>query len=98
MENSVTDVLPSRQGCLAYRRGMADVTLHPVDSSMMSHIGYDPASKTLTILFQSGKRYEYDGVEQQVFDDFLTADSKGSYFRGMIDDCYPYRQVKGRRR
>ena len=38
------------------------------------------------------------GEEQQVFDDFLAADSKGSYFRGMIDDCYPYRQVKGRRR
>ena len=98
MGKSLTDL---GRGCIprvAYAAPMSGVTLHPVDSSMMSHIGYDPASKTLTILFQSGKRYEYGGVEQQVFDDFLAADSKGSYFRGMIDDCYLYRQVKGRRR
>lgn len=76
---------------------MSGVTLHPVDSSMMSHIGYDPASKTLTILFSSGKRYDYAGVPPEVHDRFLAASSQGSFFSNEIDECYEYRQVKGRR-
>ncbi|CAM4419854.1 KTSC domain-containing protein [Deinococcus marmoris] len=76
---------------------MSGVTLHPVDSSMMSHIGYDPENKTLTILFNSGKRYDYDDVPQEVYDRFLAASSQGSFFRNEIDECYEYRQVKGRR-
>lgn len=77
---------------------MPDSILYPVESSMMSHIGYDAATKTLTILFQSGKRYDYDSVEQTVFDDFLQADSKGRFFNEEIDGVYSYRLVKGRRR
>ncbi|CAM3843811.1 KTSC domain-containing protein [Deinococcus frigens] len=76
---------------------MSGVTLHPVDSSMMSHIGYDPASKTLTILFNSGKRYDYDDVPPEVYARFLAASSQGSFFRNEIDECYSYHQVRGRR-
>ncbi len=76
---------------------MSGVTLHPVDSSMMSHIGHDPASRTLTILFNSGKRYDYDDVPQEVYERFLAASSQGSFFRNEIDECYPYHRVKGRR-
>ncbi len=74
------------------------VILYPVESSMMSHVGYDEAAQTLTILFQSGKRYEYTGVEREVFDGLLAAPSQGSYFGDFIDGCYPYRQVRGRGR
>lgn len=76
------------------------VVLSPVNSSMMSHGGYDEAAQTLTILFHSGKgkRYEYTGVEPEVFSDLLAAPSQGSYFRDVIDGCYPYRQVRGRGR
>ncbi|MDL2345444.1 KTSC domain-containing protein [Deinococcus sp. MIMF12] len=73
------------------------VTLFPVDSSMMSHVGYDAGTQTLTILFHSGKRYEYSGVPPEVYAELRTADSAGSYFREEIDGCYPYRQVRGRR-
>lgn len=76
---------------------MSGVTLHPVDSSMMSHIGYDPASTTLTVLFHSGKRYDYAGVPPEVYERFLAASSQGSFFRNEIDGCYEYRHVRGRR-
>ncbi|MDV6374381.1 KTSC domain-containing protein [Deinococcus arenicola] len=76
---------------------MSGVTLHPVDSSMMSHIGYDQGSKTLTILFNSGKRYDYAAVPQEVYDRFLASSSQGSFFRNEIDQYYSYRQVKGPR-
>jgi len=73
------------------------VILYPVDSSMISHVGYDAQTRTLTILFHSGKRYDYSGVEPKVFDGLRTATSAGSYFREEIDGCYPYGQVRGRR-
>ncbi|MEF2277996.1 KTSC domain-containing protein [Deinococcus sp. YIM 134068] len=75
-----------------------DVILFPVESSMMSHIGYDGETRTLTILFHSGKRYEYSGVEQEVFDGLRNATSPGSYFKTSIDDCYAYKQVRTRGR
>lgn len=77
---------------------MSGMTLHPVESSMMGHIGHDPESKTLTILFHSGKRYDYDDVPPEVHDSFLAASSQGSFFRNEIDECYSYRQVRGRGR
>ncbi|BDP41740.1 hypothetical protein DAETH_17090 [Deinococcus aetherius] len=74
------------------------VTLYPVDSSMMSHVGYDEATQTLTILFQSGKRYEDSGVEKAVFDGLRGASSPGSSFNDLIADCHPYRQIRTRGR
>lgn len=75
------------------------MNMHPVDSSMMQAIGYDEATRTLHILFNSGKTYEYADVPTDVFADFLAADSKGVFFRSEIDECYDYRLLKkGRRR
>lgn len=68
--------------------------LYPVESSTISHVGYDPETRVLTLVFGSGKRYDYSEVEREVFDGLLSAPSKGSYFRSEIDDCYAYRQVK----
>ena len=73
------------------------VILYPVESSMISHVGYDEAARTLTLLFHSGKRYEYGGVEREVYEALRAAPSAGSFFREEIDGCYPYSQVKGRR-
>ncbi len=72
--------------------------MHPVESSMMKAIGYDEATQTLEILFNSGKTYEYSGVPADVFADFLAADSKGVFFHSEIDECYDYRMVKKGRR
>lgn len=77
---------------------MSGVTLHPVESSMMSHVGYDEDNKILSILFHSGKRYEYDGVPKTVFLGLLAADSKGAYFNENIDGTYGYRLESKRRR
>lgn len=73
------------------------VILYPASSSMISHIGHDAQTGTLTILFQSGKRYEYSGVALDVFEGLRTASSVESFFREEIDGCSPYQQVRGRR-
>lgn len=72
--------------------------LHDVDSSMMNAIGYDEASQTLVIVFNSGKTYEYSDVPADVFQGLLKSESKGRFFRNEIDECYSYRLKSGRKR
>jgi hypothetical protein len=61
----------------------------PVDSSMIAAVGYDAKTKTLEVLFNSGKTYGYKGVPQEEFDGLMNAESKGSYMRTFIIDMYP---------
>ena len=44
-------------------------------------------------MFRSGKRYAYRGVQQQVYEEFLQARSKGQFFNARIRDRYPTRRL-----
>ena len=68
-----------------------------VDSSMIRSVGYDPETKVMRVLFVSGKTFEYSGVPVKVHGELMTSGSKGGYMRGEIIDCYPTKQLKGRR-
>lgn len=65
-----------------------------VRSSNIRSVGYDPASRTLEMEFHSGGVYQYSGVSGTVFQAFMRAASKGSYFHDHIKDRYPNRQAK----
>ena len=56
--------------------------LQPVDSNQVGAIGYDDATKTLAVQFRRGARaiYHYPNVEQKTFNDFMGAESIGTYF------------------
>ena len=69
----------------------------PVESSMLRSIGYDAEQHILELEFNSGKVYQYFEVPAQVYQDMMKDDSKGSYFRGVIDGAYNYVQVRRRR-
>ena len=72
--------------------------LTPVESSMISAVGYDSDTRTLQVAFSSGKRYEYHNVPQETYEELMAAESKGSYMRSDIIDLYAYGQVRGQRR
>ncbi len=67
----------------------------PVRSSNIRSVGYDPASRTLEVQFHSGGVYQYSGVPEAVYQSFMQAASKGSYFNEHIKERYPCRQVRG---
>ncbi|WP_456828891.1 KTSC domain-containing protein [Deinococcus sp. UYEF24] len=69
-----------------------------VESSMILSVGYDAATRTLRVLFSSGKTYEYREVPAEVHRGLMESGSKGSYMRGEVLDCFPTSQVKGRKR
>jgi hypothetical protein len=68
--------------------------LRKVDSSAILTVAYDKEEKKLWIRFTSGDLYEYRGVEQQVVQNLLEADSKGHFVHENIKDKYDYERVE----
>ena len=66
----------------------------PVRSSNIRSVGYDPASRTMEVEFHSGGLYQYYGVPETIYQGFMQAASKGSYFHDHIKGRYPDRSVR----
>ncbi|MCC7316600.1 hypothetical protein RAS2_18630 [Phycisphaerae bacterium RAS2] len=65
--------------------------MHLVDSTNIEAIGFDPSSQELHVRFlKSGETYVYYAVEEWVFQEFLQADSKGTYLNASIKGRYQF--------
>lgn len=64
-----------------------------VTSSSLASIGYSSTEKLLEVVFKHGAVYRYLEVPAGVFEAFLAADSKGTFFNNEVKACYPYRRV-----
>ena len=62
--------------------------LKPVQSSNITHVGYEPATKEMQITFNSGKTYSYTDVEPEHYQQLINADSIGSHFSKWIRPNY----------
>ena len=67
---------------------------HPVKSSNLDEVGYDPATRTLHVRFQGGNTYEYAEVPSQAYMDLITADSKGKHFHQHVRGKYVHRKLE----
>ena len=66
----------------------------PVSSTDIASIGYCAETATLEVEFLRGGVYEYYGVPEQLFFDFLNAGSKGSFHNQYIKKGgYSYAKV-----
>lgn len=63
-----------------------------VKSSNISEIGYE--KDKLRIKFKSGGEYEYEAVPDEIFQNFMKADSKGKYFHAGIFSKYKFRKIE----
>ncbi len=67
---------------------------HPVSSSSIVSVGYDPTSETLEVEFsQSGKVYEYYNVQPFMYERMLEAPSIGVFFNAEIRNSYGCSQI-----
>lgn len=66
---------------------------HALTSSNVRGVHYDRDTNVLTVEFTSGSRYAYKGVPADVYDDFITAGSPGSYFADNVKDAFAYARV-----
>lgn len=69
------------------------LTLVPVESSMLSAVGYDDATQELVAVYTSGVTWRYRGVPKKVYRELLASDSKGGYMRDLIIGAYPEYRV-----
>jgi hypothetical protein len=59
-----------------------------IDGSNIKAAGFDQMTSTLFVQFNGGKIYSYSEVESGVYDDFMVAPSKGSFFKANISGKY----------
>lgn len=60
----------------------------PVESSNLATVGF--ANGVLEIEFKHGGVYQYFNVPTSVYEDLMTAESKGKYFHQFIRDKYEF--------
>jgi hypothetical protein len=70
--------------------------LVPVEFSMIQAVGYDPETRMLEVVFNSGQTYYYEDVPPEVHQELMAADSKGQYMRAAIIGVYPDYRVSRR--
>ncbi len=64
------------------------VDMNYVDSSNVEAIGYDPEHSQLYVQFKGGDTYVISDVPQEIYDEFLNAPSKGSFYNRSIKPIY----------
>jgi KTSC domain len=69
------------------------VRRRPVESTSLESVGYDSTEQRLEIEFKHGAIYEYLDVPAEVFEAFLAADSKGTFFNNDIKTSYDFARV-----
>ncbi len=65
----------------------------PVSSSNISSVGYDQDSQTLEVEFLGGGVYQYFQVPSSVYEEFMSASSKGRYHHQNIKSRDPCSRV-----
>lgn len=66
-----------------------------LDSSSLASAGYDPSRRVMEVEFLNGGVYEYAGLPEEVYRDFLAADSKGAFLNRVIKGTYPCTRLQG---
>ena len=57
-------------------------------SSNLQAVDYDSLTSTLTIDFNNGRRYQYNDVPEIIYQQLLSAPSKGQFFAAFIRDNF----------
>lgn len=58
-------------------------------SAGITSIGYDPTTKALLVVCESGNVYRYAGVKKEVYDNLLAAASRKRFVREFVEGRYP---------
>ena len=70
--------------------GSSKMDWRDVSSSMITRVGYDAASMTLTVEFRNGAIYEYFEIPENIFDELVSSASAGQFLAQNIKGIYRY--------
>jgi hypothetical protein len=63
-----------------------------LDSSLLKAAAYS-SDETLQLEFRTGPVYRYFGVPSAIFQNLITATSKGAYFNRNVRNSFPHQRV-----
>jgi len=63
--------------------------MHPVDSSAVAAVGYDPRTQDLFVRFVGPGLYAYAGVEEATYTALRAAESVGAFVNEVIKPHHP---------
>jgi hypothetical protein len=81
-------------GTLGRGQRVGTMPRQPVDSSMLASVGYDAATRTLELEFNSGHVWQYFEVPEKVYRQLMASSSHGGYARDLIIDVYRDRRIR----
>ena len=64
-----------------------------VSSTAITQITYRTKTRVLYIHMVSGEHLAYENVPQEVYEEFISAGSKGKYFNANVRNNYSFRYV-----
>lgn len=64
-----------------------------VSSSNVNAIGYDSGTSTLRVRFNDGSEYDYYNVPENIYNDFLSAGSPGTFLHQVIKGQFSYAKL-----
>ena len=67
--------------------------LKPVDSEMLVAAGYDAESHSLHVIFRTGEKYRYKNVPSFLYQELMSAESKGKFMHKYILGRYDYERM-----
>ena len=67
--------------------------LNEVQSSNLIRTEYDTETKLLVVEFKNGTKYEYENVPHQLYTQFRSAPSQGSFFSSKIAKTHKYKKL-----
>jgi hypothetical protein len=68
-------------------------TIYEFDSSVIKSAMYNHETSVLTISFSKGDVYAYNDVEENVFNEFVNANSQGTFFTQVIKENYTFNKL-----
>ena len=66
----------------------------PVDSTVVTTIGYDPESRVLALRLTNGRAYRYFDVPEILYRRLLVADSIGRLYNAEVRDHYQCERIE----
>lgn len=70
--------------------------MNPVNSRDLKAVGYDVNHQLLKVEFKKGGVYQYQNVPQVIYQQLMSAPSKGTFFTATIRNnplLYPFQKV-----
>jgi hypothetical protein len=66
----------------------------PVESAWITDLIYNRPNKVLTMRISNGRSFSVAGITRAMFERWIKAPSKGSFFHQYIKDTYKVKRIK----